>query len=162
MEFVLLQEIKRMNGALNKQLRPSAGEHYVDGGGFRYNTRYGGIGGNTGEEMIVVSVGDEFPGDIVVKKRIKNSTLAEKATKIFGSLPSIVPGLHEEAGADLMATASVRMKSPNQMVVQLLLDVPMMQRSKQYYIKKIEEFFQNCKETIGMYVHACLILHVHM
>ena len=158
MERKLLQEIKRMNGALNKQLRPSAGEHYVECGGFRYNTEYGGIGGNNAEEMIVVSVGDEFPADIVVKKRIKNSTLTEKATKMFGSLPSIVPGLHEEAAADLMATASVHMKSSNRMVVQLLLDVPMMQRSKQYYIKKIEEFFQNCKETIGMYVCTVCIV----
>ena len=150
MESELLQEIKRMNGALNKQLRPSAGEHYVECGGFRYNTIHGDISGNTGEVMIVVSVGDEFPADIVVKKRIKNSAFAEKATKMFGSLPSIVPGLHEEAAADLMANASVYMKSLNQIVVQLLLDVTMMQRSKQYYIKKIEEFFQNCKQTAGM------------
>ena len=150
-----------MNGALNKQLRLSASEHYVECGGFMYNTRYGGIGGNTAEDMIVVSVGDEFPADIVVKKRIKNSTLAEKATKMVGCLPSIVPGLHEETAADLMAIASVYMKSPTSVVVQLLLDVPMMQRSKKYYLKKIEEFFQNCKETIGMYVHACLILRVH-
>ena len=71
---------------------------------------------------------------------------------MFGSLPSIVPGLHEETAADLMATASVRMKSLNEMVVQLLLDVPMMQRSKQYYLKKMEEFFQNCKQPAGMYV----------
>ena len=152
MECELLQEMKRMNGALNKQLRPPAGEHFVDGGGFRYNTRSGGIGGNTAEAMIVVSVGDEFPADIVVKKRMKISEFAEKATKMFGFLPSIVPGLHEEAAADLMATASVSMKSSTQVVVQLLLDVPMMQRSKKYYLKKIEEFFQSCKETIGMYI----------
>ena len=107
MERELLQEMKRMNGALNKQLRLSAGEHYVECGGFRYNTEYGGIGRNTGEEMIVVSVGDEFPADIVVKKRIKSYTLAEKAKEMFGSPPSIVPGLHEEAAADLMATAIV-------------------------------------------------------
>ena len=54
------------------------------------------------------------------------------------------------------------MKSPTSVVVQLLLDVPMMQRSKQYYLKKIEEFFQNCKQPAGMYIHACLILRVHM
>ena len=158
MECELLQEMKRMNGALNKQLRPSAGEHYVECGGFRYNTEYGSIGGDTGEVMIVVSVGDEFPADIVVKKRIINSTLAEKATKMFGSLPSIVPGLHEEAAADLMATASVYMKSPTSTVVQLLLDVPLMQRLKQYYLKKIVEFFQNCKQPCGMYVYIYIYI----
>ena len=155
MECELLQEMKRMNGALNKQLRLPAGEHYVECGGFRYNTEYGCIAGNIREEMIVVSVGDEFPADIVVKKRIKNSEFAEKSTKMLGFLPSIVPGLHEEAAADLMATAGVYMKSPTSAVVQLLLDVPMMQRSKKYYLKKIEEFFQNCKQLLGMY-NACL------
>ena len=153
MESVLLQEMKRMNGALNKQLRLYAGEHYVECGGFRYNTIHGCISGNTGEVMIVVSVGDEFPADLVVKKRIKNSALTEKATNMFGSLPSIVPGLNEETAADLMATASVYMKSSTSVVVQLLLDVPMMQRSKQYYLKKIEKFFQNCKH--GMF-NKCL------
>ena len=154
MESELLQEIKRINGALDKQLRVLAGDHYVEGGGFRYYAKYGGMGGNTGEILILVSVGDEFPADIVVKKRKRNLALAEKATKLFGSLPSIVPGLHEEAAADLMARASVYMKSPNAEVVQLLLDVPMMQRSKQYYLKKIEEFLQNCKEPAGMCIYS--------
>ena len=157
MECELLQEIKRMNGALNKQLRPPAGEHYVECGGFRYNTKYGYIRGNTAEVMIVVSVGDEFPADIVVKKRTKNYTLAEKAKEMFGFLPSIVPGLHEEAAADLMATANASMKSPTLVVVQLLLDVPMMQRSKKYYLKKIEEFFQNCKQPCGIF-NKCLFV----
>ena len=153
MESELLQEMKRMNGALDKQLRPTAGDHYVECGGFRYNTKKGNISGNTAQIMFILSVGDEFPADIVIKKRIKNRELAAKATKLFGSLPSIVPGLHEEAAADLMATASVRMKSPNAEVVQLLLDVPMMQRSKQYYLKKIEKFLQSCKEPAGMCIY---------
>ena len=153
MESKLLQEIKSMNGALDKQLRPPVGEHYVECGGFRYSTKNGSISGNKIKNMILVSVGNEFPPDIVVKKRIKNPALAEISTKMFGSLPSIVPGLHEEAAADLMATASVRMKSPNAEVVQLLVDVPMMQRSKQYYLKKIEEFLQNCKEPVGMCIY---------
>ena len=153
MERKLLQEIKSMNGALDKQLRSLVGEHYVECGGFRYSTKNGCISGNKIKNMILVSVGNEFPPDIVVKKRIKNPALAEKSTKMFGSLPSIVPGLHEEAAADLMATASVHMKSPHAEVVKLLLDVPMMQRSKQYYLKKIEEFLQNCKEPAGMCIY---------
>ena len=159
MECELLQEIKRMNGALNKQLRLYAGEHFVECGGVRYNTKYGYIRGNTAEVMIVVSVGDEFPADniTVVKKRIKR---AEKAKEMFGSLPSIVPGLHEETAADLMATASVYMKNPISAVVQLLLDVPMMQRSKQYYLKKIEEFFQNCKQPAGMLLDIIYVYHI--
>ena len=43
---------------------------------FRYHKQYGAMGGNTNEYMIVVSVGNMFPADVVVKRRIKNSVLA--------------------------------------------------------------------------------------
>ena len=107
------------------------------------------MSGNTGERMILVSVGNKFPTDVVVKQRIKNSALAKKATQLTFGSPFIIPGLHEEAAADLMATASTVMKETNSIVVQLCLDVPMMQRSKQYYFKKIEVFLQNCKQPAG-------------
>ena len=149
MEGVLLYEMKKMNGALDKELTLPTGDQWMEGGGFRYDKQHGGTGGNTAERMILVSVGNKFPADVVVKQRIKNQALVEKATQTFGSLPSLVPGLYEEAAADLMATASTRMKSPSSTVVQLCLDVPMMQRSKQYYLKKIEEFLQNCKQPVG-------------
>ena len=120
------------------------------------------------ETIILVSVGTEFPVNIVVHSRIKNPALAAKAKQMHGSLPFIVPGLHEEAAADLMATATPRLKAPNSTVVKLYLDVPMMQRSKQYYLNKIQEFLQHCKHSVGMnactstytYVSTCIILHV--
>ena len=149
MESLLLLEMKKMNGAVEKQLRAPVGEKYVKAEGLRYNRFSGAVGGNTIEVMMLVSVGDEYPADVVVSQRIRNQSLAEKATKIFGSLPSIVPGLHTGAAADLMATASTDMRSCNTSVVQLLLDVPSMQRSKQYYLNKIETFFQNCNEPVG-------------
>ena len=111
-----------------------------------YNIKTGAVFGDAYKLMNLVSVGDEFLADTVVKKRGENSALAKRAVNLFGSLPSIVPGLHEEAAADLMATASVRMKNPYVGVVQLLLDVPMMQRSKHYYLNKIEEFFWSCND----------------
>ena len=150
MESELLQEMKIMNGALDKELRTLAGDHYTEAGGFRYSTSDGSINGNTIERMILVSVGSEFPVDAEVNPRIKNPTLAEKAKQMYGSLPFIVPGLHEEAAADLMATASPELKAPNSTVVKLYLDVPMMQRSKQYYLNKIQEFLQHCKYRVGM------------
>ena len=149
MESELLYEMKKMNGALGKQPKLPTGDNWMEYGGFRYRKQYGDMGGNMGKDMILVSVGNKFPADVVVKSRIKNSALAQKATQTFGSLPSIVPGLHEEAAADLMATASAIMKEPNSTEVQLCLDVPMMKRSKQYYLKKIEEFLQNCKQPVG-------------
>ena len=152
MECKLLQEMEKMNGAVSKELHKLIGEHYMDSRGVRYDIKRGGIGGNTGETMLLVSVGSEFPADISVQPRIKNPANAKKATQIYGSLPPIVPGLHEEAAADLMATASPDIKSPNYNVVQLCVDVPMMQRSKHYYLKKIQEFFEHCKHTAGMYM----------
>ena len=146
MERELLLEIKKMNGAVEKQLRAPVGEKYVEAEGLRYNRENGSVAGNTGEVMILVSVGDEYPADVVVSHRIRNPSLAERAIKTFGSLPSIVPGLHTEAAADLMASASSYIKSYCCSATQLLLDVPSMQRSKQYYLNKIETFFQNCQE----------------
>ena len=152
MESDLLQEMKTMNGVLDKELRTLAGEHYMEAGGFRYNTNLGSMHGNIGETMILVSVGGEFPVSKIVHPRIKNPAVAAKAKQMYDSLPSIVPGLHEEAAADLMAIASQKMKVPNSTVVKLYLDVPMMQRSKQYYLNKIQEFLQHCKSRVGMHV----------
>ena len=149
MESLLLLEMKKMNGAVDKQLRAPVGEKYVEVRGLRYYREYGAVGGNTIEVMILVSAGDEYPADLVVSRRIRNPSLAKKATKTFGPLPSIVPGLRTEAAADLMATASTAMRSSAGSVVQLLLDVPSMQRSKQYYLNKIETFLKNCQEPVG-------------
>ena len=152
MECKLLQEMKKMNGAVSKELQEVTGENYVVSTGIRYDIKLGGISGNTGEVMLLVSVGSEFPADTSVQPRIKNPANVKKATQIYGSLPPIVPGLHEEAAADLMATAIPDVKSPNFNVVQLCVDVPMMQRSKHYYLKKIQEFFEHCKHTGGTYI----------
>ena len=149
LESLLLLEMKKMNGAIDKQLRAHVGEKYVEVRGLRYSRERGDVGGNTIEVMILVSAGDEYPADLVVSHRIRNPSLAKKATKTFGPLPSIVPGLHTEAAADLMATASTSMRGSAGSVVQLLLDVPSMQRSKQYYLNKIESFLKNCKEPAG-------------
>ena len=145
LEGDLLTEIRKVNGVLAKEPRGGVGEHLIEVGGLKYNRFYGAVSGeDTGQCMILVSVGDEYPVDLVVSQRIKNPSLAIK------SLPLAVPGLHEEAAADLMAAASVKLKDPFGTVVQLLLDLPSMQRSKQYYLEKIETFFQNYQEPFGM------------
>ena len=157
MESELLQEMKKINGALHKELKTPAGDHYMEAGGVRYDTKLGGIGGNTTETMILVSVGSEFQVGVEVHPRIRNLAQAETAKQMYGTLPSIVPGLHEEATADLMATATPELKAPDSTVVKLHLDVPMMQRSKQYYLNKIQEFLQHCKQRVGMYAYT----HIH-
>ena len=149
LESLLLLEMKKMNGTVDKQLRAPVRDQYAEVRGLRYNREYGTVAGNTIEVTILVTAGDEYPADLVVSHRIRNPSLAEKATKTFGPLPSIVPGLHTEAAADLMATASTYMRDSSGSVVQLLLDVPSMQRSKQYYLNKIETFLKNCKEPAG-------------
>ena len=159
MESDLLQEMKIKNGVLDKELRTPVGEHYVESGGFRYDTNLGSMGGNMCETMILVSVGSEFPVGKIVHPRIKNPALAAKAKQMYGSLPFIVPGLHEEAAADLMAAATLELRVPNSTVVKLYLDVPMMQRSKHYYLNKIQEFLQHCKDRVGMHVATNMYMY---
>ena len=152
MEGDLLTEIKKVNGVLAKEPKTGFGEHLIEVGGLNYDRRLGGISGqNTTQYLILVSVGDEYPVHVRVSHRIKNPSLTKKAKETFPSLLLAVPGLHEEAAADLMAGASTSMKDPFGTVVQLLLDLPSMQRSKQYYLEKIETFFQNCQEPLGMF-----------
>ena len=159
MESDLLQKMKIMNGALDKELRTPAGEIFVEAGGFRYDTKRGGIGGNTRDTMILVSVGSEFPVGKVVHPQIRNPALAEKTKQMYGPLPFIVPGLHEEAAADLMATATPELKAPDSTVVKLYLDIPMMQKSKHYYLNKIQEFLQHCNSGVGMHVATNIYIH---
>ena len=152
MEIDLLTEMKKVNGVLAKEPRRGIGEHVIEVGGLKYNRLRGAASGeNIAQYLILVSVGDEYPVDVMVSRRIKNPSLAKKAKETFPSLPLAVPGLHEEAAADLMAAASIHIKDPFRTVVQLLLDLPSMQRSKQYYLEKIETFFQNCQEPFGKF-----------
>ena len=141
-----------MKGVEEKQPTPLTGEHYVCSRGMRYHMKYGAASGNPGEALILVSVGSEFPAGIRVQPRVKSPALAERAIQTHGHLPPIVTdlGLHEEAAADLMAAASFRLQSPNTDLVRLCLDVPGKQRSKEYYLKTIEEFFKHCQHPEGM------------
>ena len=149
-ERELLQELKRMKGVERKQPTPPTGEHYVWSRGMRYDIKLGYVHGNTSETVIVVSVGSEFPTGVQVQPRVKSPALAKRAIQTYGHLPPIVTGLHEEAAADLMARASLRLQSPNADLVRLCLDVPGKQRSKEYYLKTIEEFLKHCQQPVGM------------
>ena len=139
-----------MKGVEGRKPTPPTGDHRVMFRGIRYNMKRGAVGGNTGETMVVVSVGSECPAGISVQPRVRDRALAEKAFQIHGRLPSTVTGLHEEAAADLMAMASMYLQCPTVDVVRLCLDVPGKQRSKQYYLNTIEEFLKHCKQPVGM------------
>ena len=138
-----------MKGVEGKQPTPPTGEHFVLSRAVRYNMKYGTVGGNTGETFIIVSVGSEFPAGVQVQPRVRSPVLAERAIQIYGHLP-IVTGLHEEAAADLMAKASLQLQSSNTDLVCLCLDVPGKQRSKEYYLRTIEEFLKRCQQPGGM------------
>ena len=126
------------------------GEHFVLSRKVRYDMELGCVGGNTSETLILVSLGSEFPAGVQVQPRVKNPTLAKRAVQTYGHLPPIVTGLHEEAAADLMARASQRLQVPNADLVRLCLDIPGKQRSKEYYLKSIEEFLEHCQQPVGM------------
>ena len=112
--------------------------------------KQGGVGGNIYEALILVSVGSEFPAGVKVQPRVRSSALAKRPVKTNGNLPPIVTGLHEEAAADLMARASLELQAPNVNLVRLCLDVPGKQRSKEYYMKTMEEFLKQCQRPVGM------------
>ena len=133
-----------------KQLTPLTGKLFVLSRGMRYYMKLGVAGGNTGEALILVSVGSEFPAGVQVQPRIRNPALTKMAIQTHGHLPPIVTGLHEEAAADLMAMASLQLQSHNVDLVRLCLDVPGKQRSKEYYLKTIEECLKHCQDPEGM------------
>ena len=140
-----------MKGVEGRKLTPSTGEHFVVSRGIRYHMKLGSTGGNTGEVMVVVSVGSECPVGVSVQPRVRDPALAERAFQTHGHLPSTVTGLHEEAAADLMATISPDLQDSSPAdLVRLCLDVPGKQRSKQYYLNTIEEFLKHCKQPVGM------------
>ena len=139
-----------MKGVEGKQPTPPTGEHFVWSRGMRYHMELGILAGNTAETLILVSVGSEFPAVVQVQPRVKNPAFAERAIQTYGHLPPIVTGLHEEAAADLMATASLELHTVSVDLVRLCLDIPGMQCSKRYYLKTIEEFLKHCQQPVGM------------
>ena len=148
-ERELLQELKKMKGVEGRKTTPLAAGHYVQSRGIMYNMKRGGMGGNVKNIMIVVSVGSELPDGVQVQPRVRDSARAERATRTHGRLPRVVPGLHEEAAADLMAAVSQELHNYNSEVVRLCIDVPGKQRSKEYYFKTIEEFLKQCQQPVG-------------
>ena len=159
-ERELLQELKRMKRVEGRKPTPPAGEDYVQFRGIRYHMKFGAVGGNTGEAMIMMSVGSEFPAGVQVQPRVRDPARAERATQIQGHLPPIVAHLHEEAASDLMATASLELQNCNCDLVRLCLDVPGKQRSKEYYLKTIEEFIKHCQQPVGMLNHIIIISYI--
>ena len=143
-----------MKGVEGKQPTPPTGEHYVWSRGMGYDVKLGSVGGNTRESLILVSVGSEFPAGVQVQSRVKSPALAERAIQSYGHLPPIVTGLHEEAAADLMARASQELQDCSSDLVHLYLDVPGKQRSKEYYLKTIEEFLKHCQRPVGMLING--------
>ena len=144
-----------MKGVEGKQPTPLTGKFFVVSRGLVYNLERGEIYGGTSETMILVSVGSTFPAGIKVQPRVPDPVLADRAIKTHGSLPPLATGLHKEAAADLMATASLRLLAPNTDLVRLCLDVPGKQRSKQYYLNTIAEFLKHCQKSVGKLDSAC-------
>ena len=145
MERELLKELRQKKGVARKE-KPQ-GTTYVKSRGFCYDMSQGDIAGNTMCAMIIVSVGNQFP--FGVEQRIRNSALADEAFKVHGQLPPFVTCLHKEAAADLMATASNSLNSSNVNLVRICIDSPFLQRSKNYYLEKITDFFLNSEDPVG-------------
>lgn len=149
MEHDLLTELKRVKGVEGRLPTPNIAKPYIEFNGFRYNSTQGDIAGNAISLMIIVAVGDRFPEGLVVEQRDRNSILADKAIEMHGQLPTFVTGLHKEAAADLIATASNDMKSLNVNLVRICIDSPALQRPKTYYLQIITDFFKTAEHPVG-------------
>ena len=139
-----------MKGVEGKQPTSPTGKHFVWSRGISYYMERGGVGGNTYETLILVSVGKEFPAGAKVRPRVKSQALAKRATLIYGHLPPLVTGLPEEAAADFMARASLQLRTQETDLVRVCLDVPGKQRPKEYYLRTIEEYLEHCQQPVGM------------
>ena len=138
---------------MGKVPTPPVGEEFVLSRGFWYNTKQGGISGNTYEAMILVSVGVKFPAGVTVTHRVRDPAMAERAVTKYGYLPPIVAGLHDEIAADIMARASQLLQDRSCDLVRICLDTPGYQRPKEFYLRAIEEFFEHCQQPQGIYMY---------
>jgi hypothetical protein len=126
----LLAELKQMKGVEKKERMHVIKEPYVESNGLLYDLTKGDISGNRISIMIIVAVGTCIPSGIEIEQRKRNPDLAQKAFQTHGQLPSFVTGLHKEAAADLMATASNHLRSVNVDLVRICLAAPLCNAQK--------------------------------
>ena len=98
------------------------------------------------ECMIIVSVGNEHPSNVRVQP--KDEVRARQAVNVHGRLPDIV-GLPLGTEVDLNVISGLIRAAPRVELTDLQLDITGYQRSREYYLQAIRNFFTRCKQPGG-------------
>ena len=103
--------------------------------------------------MMIVSVGSNHPPGVRVAERVTDKARATRAFRTYGKLPHKVALLQisQETAADLKVVSSHVQKSITTRDISLKLDIPAMQRPKEYYITAIANFLNQCRQPGGMF-----------
>ena len=116
-------------------------------------SRYRGSLYSRTDVMVIVSVGRNHPPGVRVAERVKDKARATRAFRTYGKLPHKIASLQisRETAADLKVVSSHGQNSVTLRVVSLKLDVPAMQRPKEYYITAIANLLKQCRQPGGMF-----------
>ena len=123
-----------------------------DSKGMIFHPKYGGLLSRK-DIMMIISVGTKHPPGVRVEERVRDKARATHAFATYGELPHQITSLQisRETAADLIVVSSHIQKDINSRDVSLKLDVPGMQRPKEYYITAIANFLERCRQPEGMY-----------
>ena len=135
----------------NTRLRPTALPE-EDSEGMTFSPKYGDLVARR-DVMMIVSVGSKHPPGVRVEERVRDKARATRAFRTYGKVPRLIASLQisRETAADLKVVSSHVQKSVTLRDVRLKLDVPDMQRPKEYYITAIANFLKQCRQPGGMY-----------
>jgi len=123
-----------------------------DSKGMIFHPMYGGLTSRR-DIMMIISVGTKHPPGVRVEERVRDKARANHAFTMYGELPHQIASLQisRETAADLIVVSSQIQKDINLRDISLKLDIPAMQRPKEYYIKAIANFLKMCGQPGGMY-----------
>jgi len=135
----------------NTSLKPAALPE-EDSDGMIFDHHFGGFTSRK-DVMLIISVGTKHPPGVRVEERVRDKARANHAFTMYGELPHQIASLQisRETAADLIVVSSQIQKDINLRDISLKLDIPAMQRPKEYYIKAIANFLKMCGQPGGMY-----------
>ena len=135
----------------NTKLKPTALPE-EDSDGMMFSPNYGNLVASR-DVMMIVSVGSKHSPGVRVEERVRDKARATRVFEMYGKLPRLIVSLQisRETVADLKVVSSHVQKSATTRDVSLKLDIPNMQRPKEYYITAIANFLKQCRQPGGMY-----------
>ena len=145
------KKILRLLTGRNTRLKPEALPE-EDSDSMVLYPHFGGLTSRK-DGMMIISVGSTHPPGVRVAERVRDKARATRAFRTYGKLPHQIASLQisRETAADLKVVSSHVQKSVLTRDISLKLDVPAMQRPKEYYITAIANFLKQCRQPGGMF-----------